>query len=99
MNLDEFELAGLKLLQKRVSKGEIIILPIDKSGWFAVMTVDTYIKAGMVHVEGDEDISLDDLKSNQMIWTYNHQSNPQGHCLPIWDLFTLLTHSSAILGP
>ena len=28
------------------------------------MTMDTYIKAGMVHVEGDEEISLDNLKSN-----------------------------------
>ena len=29
------------------------------------MTMATFIKAGMVHVEGEEKISLDDLRSNQ----------------------------------
>ena len=29
------------------------------------MSMATYIKAGMIHVEGDEEIPLSDLKSNQ----------------------------------
>ena len=29
------------------------------------MSFDTYVKAGMVHVNGDEEISIDDLKKNQ----------------------------------
>ena len=32
MNLDEFELDGLRSLRKRGSNGEIVILPTDKSG-------------------------------------------------------------------
>ena len=32
---------------------------------FAVMSFTTYVKAGMVHVNGDEEISLNDLKKNQ----------------------------------
>ena len=29
------------------------------------MSMTTYIKAGLVHVEGDEEISLSDLKSSK----------------------------------
>ena len=65
MNLDEFELDGLRSLRKRVSDGEIVILPTDKIGWFVVMSMSTYIKAGEVHVEGDEEIRLKELKANQ----------------------------------
>ena len=40
MNIDEFELAGLKSLRKHVSvsEGELVIIPIDKSGQFAAMS-------------------------------------------------------------
>ena len=34
-------------------------------GRFAVMSMSTYIKAGEVHVEGDEEIRLKELKANQ----------------------------------
>ena len=47
MNLDEFELDGLRSLRKTVSDGAIVILPTDKSGRFAVMSMSTYIKASM----------------------------------------------------
>ena len=65
MKLDEFELAGPKSLRKRVSEGELVRLPTDKSGQFAVMSNATYIKAGIIYVEGEEEISLSDLKRNQ----------------------------------
>ena len=65
MNLDNEEQEGLKSLRKRNSEGEIVILPTDKSGRFAVMSFTTYVKAGMTHVNGDEEISLDGLKKNQ----------------------------------
>ena len=58
MNLDEFEPARLKSVRKHVSEGEIVILPTDKSGRFPVMTMDTYIKAGMVDVEGTKKSAL-----------------------------------------
>ena len=65
MNLCADELDGLKTIRKRISDGEIVVLPTDKSGRFAVMSFDTYVKAGMVHVNGDEEVSVDDLKKNQ----------------------------------
>ena len=59
MNFD-----GLKTLRKGVSEGKIVILPTNKSGRFTVMSISTY-HLHMVHVEGDEEITLSDLKSNQ----------------------------------
>ena len=48
-NLDECEMRGLKSLQKRVKDGEILIVPTDKSGRFAIMSVATYELAGSAH--------------------------------------------------
>ena len=59
----------------------MIILPTEKSGQFAVMTMGTYIKADMVHVDGDEKISLDDLKNNQL--------NINGHVSMLIKIFGL----------
>ena len=41
-NLTKGELRGLKTLKKRVKDGEIVVLPTDKSGLFAVMKRETY---------------------------------------------------------
>ena len=48
---------GLKYLQKRVSQNELLVVPTDKSGRFAVMSVATYELAGSVHTKNDEEIS------------------------------------------
>ena len=40
-------------------------LPTDKSGCFAIMTMEKYIKAGEVHVKDDKEMNTDDLKKNQ----------------------------------
>ena len=64
-NLSKDRLVGLKRLRERKKNGELVILPTDKSGRFAVMSMDTYIKAGEVHTKKDEEIGLKELKANQ----------------------------------
>ena len=56
---------GLKYLQKRVSQNELLVVPTDKSGRFAVMSVATYELAGSVHTKNDEEISDSIVKSTQ----------------------------------
>ena len=41
------------------------MLPTDKSGRFALMTMATYIIAGEVHIKEDKEMTVDDLKKNQ----------------------------------
>ena len=41
MNLSKDEMEGLKSLRLRLVNGELVILPTDKSGRFAIMTVTT----------------------------------------------------------
>jgi hypothetical protein len=52
-NLTKQEQAGLKSIQKRIAEGELVILPTDKSGRFAIMSMETYVAAGSVHVKDD----------------------------------------------
>ena len=44
-----------------------VVMPTDKSGRFAVMSMSmtTYIKAGAKHTENDIEIGLDEMKCNQ----------------------------------
>ena len=64
-NLSTKEQAGLKSIKKRIAEGNLVILPTDKSGRFGVMSMETYIKAGMVHVGDDEEVGIEERKSNQ----------------------------------
>ena len=64
-NLSKEEREGLKSLQKRVKEGEIVILPTDKSGKFAIMSMPTYILAGDEHTRNDLEVDLGDVRSNQ----------------------------------
>ena len=66
-NLSQNEQAGLKSIQKRVADGSIVILPTDKSGRFAVMSMDTYIEAGMVHIKDDIEVGVNEKKENQKL--------------------------------
>ena len=54
-NLSSQEQAGLKSLRKSIAKGTLVIMATNKSGRYAVMNMNTYIKAGMVHVKDDEE--------------------------------------------
>ena len=61
------EQAGLKSLKKRLADGSIVVLPTDKSGRFALMSMPTYIRAGMVHVKDDEEVGMDERRANQKV--------------------------------
>ena len=64
-NLTRSESKGLKSLQKRVREGEIVVLPTDKSGLFAVMTRETFVECGLGHTKGDKNVNWEDLKKAQ----------------------------------
>ena len=63
MTRDEKE--GIESIRKRKKSGELVILPTDKSGRLSVMTLETYLKAGLIHTAKDEEISQSELKTNQ----------------------------------
>ena len=64
-NLSREEQAGLKSVRKRIADGELVLLPTDKSGRFAVMSMETYVKAGMVHVKDDIEVGVMEKQANQ----------------------------------
>ena len=57
----------MKTIKKRVAEGDLVILPTDKSGRFGVMSMATFIKAGIVHVGDDEEVGIEERKSNQRV--------------------------------
>ena len=61
------EQAGLKSLKKKIADGNLVILPTDKSGRFAVMSMNTYITAGMVHTKDDIEVGVDEMRANQRL--------------------------------
>ena len=62
LNLNPNEKKGLKSLLKRVKDDEIVITPTDKSGRFAVLSLEQYVKAGNKHTDKDELITWSRLK-------------------------------------
>ena len=64
-NLNDAERRGLKSLQKRVSDNEILVVPTDKSGRFAIMTLATYEMAGLAHTKKDVVVPFSEIKSTQ----------------------------------
>ena len=64
-NLTEKQRRGIKSLKSRMKAGEDIILPTDKSGRLAIMSLKTYLKAGMKHTDKDEEITFKDIKDTQ----------------------------------
>ena len=55
-NLSKNEQLGLNSLLKRLKKNEIKITLTDKSGIFAILTHDQYLKSGQIHTSKDENI-------------------------------------------
>ena len=70
-NLTKEEQEGLQSLKKRVKEGEIIVLPTDKSGRFALMTRETYEVAGAVHTKKDLLVNNEVVKETQSILNGN----------------------------
>ena len=64
-NLTRGEVRGLRSLRKRIKEGELVVLPTDKTGLFAVMSRSTYTECGMKHVKGYTEVGWDDLKVAQ----------------------------------
>ena len=60
-NLTKEQEKGLESLKRRVKDGELVILPTDKTGKFAVMTRSTYKKAGLSHIKEDKEVGYEDL--------------------------------------
>ena len=56
---------GLKKLKERTEAGEVIVVPTDKSGKFAVMPLDVYKEMGEVHTLCDKIISETQLSTLQ----------------------------------
>ena len=66
-NLSAQQKVGLSSIRKRIKEGEIVVLPTDKTGRFAVVTRSTYENVGEVHTAGDEEVGLGELRSNQRV--------------------------------
>ena len=64
-NLTKSEESGLKKLKKRVNEGEIVVLPTDKTGNFAVMDRTSYEEAGRSHIKQDKEVGWEDMKLAQ----------------------------------
>ena len=64
-NLTMEEARGLQKLQKRVKEGSLVVVRTDKSGRFAIMSMEEYERAGRVHTDKDVEVDLAFLQENQ----------------------------------
>ena len=64
-NFSQSQWRGLISLRKRVTEGEIVILPTDKSGRLAIMTRDSYRAAGLHHTRKDKEVGWGEIKESQ----------------------------------
>ena len=71
-NLTFQQRKGLKKLSKRIRDREIFLMLTDKSGKFAVVSPEIYLKMGLVHTKKDKQISWE--KVNEL------QREQNGHC-------------------
>ena len=55
----------MRSLLKRTKEGELVVLPTDKTGQFAVMDRNGYEQAGLEHVKEDAKVDWEDLKTAQ----------------------------------
>ena len=58
-NLTSQEDKGLKKLRKRVQDGVLVVVRTDKSGRFAIMSMEEYERAERVHTDKDVEVDLD----------------------------------------
>ena len=64
-NLSKQEILGMRSLNERVAKGEIIVAETDKSKKFAILSRKQYLESGLVHTKDDIEISPDRVKRVQ----------------------------------
>ena len=65
-NTNNKERLGLKKLNKRVRDREIVVTTTDKSGKFAVVEIEEYKKAALVHLT-DREITPEDMASTETL--------------------------------
>ena len=56
---------GMRSLKKRVKDGEVVVVPTDKSGTFAVMTRSAYFEAGLSHMKNDKEVGWGEIQESQ----------------------------------
>ena len=64
-NLTAKQRKGMIVLKQRIERGEVIVVPSDKSGKHCVMTLETYSTMGDVHISRDKVISEGELAEIQ----------------------------------
>ena len=66
-NLTKQEKQGLKKLQERINKEEIIIMKTDKSNKFVVTTPDNYAEMGEEHIKKDKEITWKQVRELETV--------------------------------
>ena len=66
-NLTPAQRRGMKKLKKRVDDGEIVVCQTDKSGKLAVMSMELYLQAGLVHTKKDKEVGLETVREVEKI--------------------------------
>ena len=66
-NLTKDEKLGLKTLQERINKDEVIIMKTDKSNKFVVTTPDNYVKMGEEHTAKDKEITWKQMRELETV--------------------------------
>ena len=72
--LTDEEKKGLRTLQKRIKKGEIVALKTDKSGKFSIATREKYLEMGEVHVGKDTIIDRKKVRELDKIMNENSRA-------------------------
>ena len=66
-NLSAPQKRGLAYIWKRVKNGEIVVVMTDKSGKVAIMSMNDYMEAALVHCKKDEEVGSEFVEHNQKI--------------------------------
>ena len=66
-NLTAAERKGLRSLQSRINKDELIVMKTDKSSKFVITTPDEYIKMGEEHTVKDREISWGEVRELERV--------------------------------
>ena len=66
-NLTESQRRGIRKLQKRITAGELLVCPTDKSGRLAVLPLEMYAAAGEVHTSKDKEVDMEYAAKKQRL--------------------------------
>ena len=66
-NIDTKTKQGIRSLQDRAKKGELLVVPSDKSGKLCVNSVENYVAAMEPHIKNDPVITLSDKNTTERV--------------------------------